>query len=105
MVTIITPTSIRMRKWLGYKLVEGRSIRKYVNGKQVAEAAIAAGFDPFEKKLLSITDMEKMMGRKKFREILGKLCIKPTGKPVLVGEDDKRPEMNTSAKEDFKEEM
>lgn len=93
------------KKWPGYKLVEGRSIRKYVNGKQVAEAAIAAGFDPYEKKLLSITDMEKMMGRKKFREILGKLCIKPTGKPVLVGEDDKRPEMNTSAKEDFKEEM
>ena len=92
------------KEWEGYKLVEGRSIRKYTNEKEVAKAAEAAGFDPFEKKLLSITEMEKMMGKKKFQEILGKLCIKPAGKPVLVGADDKRPAMSTSAKEDFKEE-
>ena len=92
------------KEWEGYKLVEGRSIRKYTNEKEVAEAAESAGFDPYEKRLLSITEMEKMMGKKKFQEILGKLCTKPTGKPVLVGADDKRPAMSTSAKEDFKEE-
>ena len=91
------------KDWPGWKLVEGRSIRKYTNEKEVVEAAEAAGFDPFEKRLLSITEMEKLMGKKKFQEILGKLCIKPQGKPVLVGADDKRPTMNT-AKEDFKEE-
>jgi len=95
--------AIAGKEWEGYKLVEGRSIRKYKNEKEVAEAAEAAGFDPFVKRLLSITEMEKMMGKKKFQEILGKLCIKPTGKPALVEADDKRPAFNT-AKEDFKEE-
>ena len=90
------------REWPGYKLVEGRSIRKYANEKEVAEAVESAGFDPYEKKLLNITDMTKLMGKKKFEEILGKLCIKPQGKPVLVRADDKRPPIN-SAKDDFKE--
>lgn len=89
--------------WNGWKLVEGRSIRKYVNEKEVVEAAEAAGFDPFEKRLLSITDMEKMMGKKKFQEVIGGLVIKPSGKLTLVTMDDKRPAINT-AKEDFEEE-
>ncbi len=89
--------------WNGWKLVEGRSIRKYVNEKEVVEAAEAAGFDPFEKRLLSITDMEKMMGKKKFQEVIGGLVIKPTGKLTLVTMDDKRPAINTG-KEDFEEE-
>ena len=90
------------KEWSGWKLVEGRSIRKYVNEKEVADAAEAAGFNPYQQKLMSITDMEKAMGKKKFQEILGELCIKPQGKPVLVRADDKRPPIN-SAKEDFKE--
>ena len=90
------------KEWSGWKLVEGRSIRKYVNEKEVADAAEAACFNPYQQKLMSITDMEKAMGKKKFQEILGELCIKPQGKPVLVRADDKRPPIN-SAKEDFKE--
>ena len=71
------------KEWPGWKLVEGRSNRKYVNEKEVAAAAEAAGYDPYQKKLLPITDMEKLMGKKKFEEILGELCIKPQGKPVV----------------------
>ena len=90
------------KTWPGFKLVAGRSMRKYVNEKAVAEAVEATGNDPYQKKLLSITDMEKLLGRKKFEEVLGKLVVKPEGKPVLVKADDKRPPIN-SAKEDFKE--
>ena len=90
------------KAWPGWKLVEGRSIRKYRNEKEVADAVIAAGFDPYQQKLLSITDMEKTLGKKKFEEILGKLVVKPDGKPVLVKAEDKRPPIN-SANEDFKE--
>lgn len=90
------------KDWSGWKLVAGRSVRKYVNEKDVAEAVEAAGFNPYQQKLLPITDMEKMMGKKKFEEILGELYIKPQGKPVLVRADDKRPPINT-AKDDFKE--
>lgn len=63
----------------------------------------AAGYDPFEKKLLGITAMSALMGKKHFEEILGKYITKPQGKPTLVPESDKRPELNT-AYEDFKEE-
>ena len=62
-----------------------------------------AGFDPYEKKLLGITAMTQTLGRKRFNELLGELVMKPTGKPVLVPESDKRPAMNT-AKDDFEEE-
>lgn len=96
--------AIAGKVWPGKKLVEGRSIRKYLNEKLAAEAVTAAGFDPYEQKILSITEMQKMLGKKKFEEILGKLVVKPAGKPVLVSGDDKRPEWNT-AKDDFKEEM
>lgn len=91
------------KHWNGWKLVEGRSSRKYTNAKTVAEAAEAAGFDPYEKKLLSITEMSRLMGKKKFEEVLGALVTKPAGKPTLVSIDDKRPEMNLAA-DDFKEE-
>lgn len=61
-----------------------------------------AGFDPFEKKLLTITAMTKLLGKKTFNDLLGGLIIKPSGKPTLVPIDDSRQEMNL-AKHEFKE--
>ena len=91
------------KKWKGFKLVEGRSNRKYIDNDKVAETVSEAGFDPYEKKLLGITAMTQLLGRKQFNELLGDLVIKPEGKPALVPESDKRPEM-TSIFDDFKEE-
>lgn len=87
----------------GFKVVEGRANRKYLDETAVAAAVSNAGFDPYEPKLLTITAMTTMLGKKKFEEILGSLIIKPQGKPALVLETDKRPALNT-AKDDFKEE-
>lgn len=94
-------------KWPGWKLVAGRSIRKYVDPDQVAAALVAAGYDEaliYERSLLGITAMEKTVGKKAFAEILGDLVVKPEGKPTLAPENDKRPELNTAAQaaEDFK---
>ena len=91
------------KEWKGWKLVEGRSVRKYTNEKAVAEAVESAGYDPYLKKVLPITDMQRMLGKRKFEELLGGLITKPSGKPTLVTADDKRPPIN-NAKEDFKEE-
>ena len=91
------------KEWKGWKLVEGRLNRKYTDEEAVAETVQKAGFDPYEKKLLGITAMTQTLGRKRFNELLGGLVMKPTGKPVLVPESDRRPAMNT-AKDDFKEE-
>lgn len=86
----------------GWKVVEGRSNRKYTDEAAVAFAVKDAGFDPYEKKLLGVTAMSTLLGKKKFEELLGGLIHKPPGKPALVPESDKRPAMNTAI-DDFKE--
>lgn len=86
----------------GFKLVEVRSNRKFSDEVSVAELVTQAGFDPYEKKLLGITAMTKLLGKKQFEELLGSLVFKPPGKPALVPESDKRPEMNIAAN-DFNE--
>lgn len=93
----------------GWKLVEGRSIRKYADELKVAEALKQAGFDEailYERKLYGITAMEKIVGKKKLTETLGDLIVKPAGKPTLVPESDKREELKTAeaAAADFAEE-
>ena len=92
--------AISGKSWNGWKLVEGRSNRRYVNEEAVAAAVENAGFDPYEKKLLGITAMTKQLGKKRFEELLSNLIEKPQGKPVLVPEADKRPAMHTAA-DDF----
>ena len=94
--------ALRGVKYDGYKVAEGRSVRKYTDEAAVAEAVIAEGKDPYEKKLRGITDMTALLGKKEFEHILGSLICKPSGKPVLVKDSDKRPEYNT-AKSDFEE--
>ena len=91
------------KEWDGWKLVEGRSIRKYTSEALVASAVESAGFDPYERKVLGITSMQKMLGKNRFEELLAPYLEKPQGKPTLVPISDKRPAMNT-AKNDFMEE-
>ena len=80
----------------GWKIVEGRSNRKFTDEAAVAFKVKDAGYDPYEKKLLGITAMSTLLGKKKFEELLGELVYKPPGKPALVPESDKRPAMNTA---------
>lgn len=96
------------KQYDGWKLVEGRSIRKYADEIKVADTLRAAGYDDamlYERKLNGITNMEKLVGKKKLTELLGNLLVKPAGKPVLVPESDKREAINTTeaAKADFTE--
>ena len=85
-----------------FKVVEGRSNRKYTNEDDVAKTVMAAGYDPYEKSILGITAMSKLLGKKKFNELLGSLICKPQGKPTLVSKSDKRPVMKNTAQDDFK---
>ena len=95
--------AISGKEWSGWKLVEGRSTRKYTNEALVASTVEGAGFDPYEHKVLGITSMQKMLGKTRFEELLAPYLEKPQGKPTLVPASDKRPAMNT-AKNDFMEE-
>ena len=87
--------------WKGYKVVEGRSVRRFTDEKQVEQVAVAAGYlDIYKKSLITLTEFEKLMGKKKFQEILGGLVCRPPGKLTLVPETDKRPEVNVTAAPD-----
>jgi len=91
-------------EYKGFKVVEGRSNRKYTNETAVADAVIMAGYNPYEQRILGVTDLEKLLGKKKFNEILGGLVEKLPGKPTLVPENDKRPALTmNSAADDFKD--
>lgn len=95
--------AISGKHWSGYKLVEGRANRRYTDENAVVAAVKAAGYDPYdEPKLLGVTAMTTLLGRKQFNDILGGLITKPQGKPTLVPESDKRPAMTTIL-DDFKE--
>lgn len=92
----------------GWKLVEGRSNRRYTDEEAVTKALLAAGFEAdmiTPRVLLGITAMERELGKKKFAELLAGLVEKPPGKPTLVPEDDSRPEINSTqaAINDFSE--
>ena len=93
------------KEWEGFKVVEGRSVRKYRDEASVAEAAVNAGFkDIYRRSLIPLTEMQKLMGKTKFEEILGSLIYKPPGKPTLVPVTDKRTAMNvTKAINEFNE--
>lgn len=92
----------------GFKLVEGRSVRKYSKpDEEIGNHLIDLGYlesDIFTKSLKGISHMEKLLGKKGFNDVLGDYVVKPQGKPTLVHNDDKRPAINSTANavEDFK---
>ena len=91
------------KQWHGYKVVAGKSNRKYTNPAAVAEAVQAYGKNPYkEPELLGVTAMEQLLGRTQFEALLGSLTEKPQGKPTLVPYSDKRPAWS-NAQEDFNE--
>lgn len=93
-------------QYQGFKIVEGRSIRKITDQTAVMELLGKEGFakeayiKPTE--LRSITDLEKLIGKKRFGAICAEYINKPQGKPTLVPESDKRPAFNQAA-DDFKD--
>ena len=95
--------ALQGKEYQNFKVVEGRSNRKYTDEEAVAYTVADAGFEPYEKKLLGITAMTSLLGKKKFEELLGGMITKPPGKPTLVSKSDKRPAMKNTAQEDFKE--
>ena len=85
------------KEWNGFKVVQGRSVRKYRDEAAVAEAAKEAGYkDIYRQSLIPLTEMQRLMGKDRFEEILGGLITKAPGRPILVPKSDRRPAMNVS---------
>lgn len=87
----------------GWKLVEGRSNRKVADEGKLIVAMTQAGWGEDEifkpKELQTLTNLEKLVGKKRFAEEFGDLVYKPEGKATLVPESDKRPELGTAENE------
>lgn len=87
----------------GYKLVEGRSYRRWTN-EEAAERTlrtmrVKVG-DLFPKKLISVAQAEKLIGKSRFAE-LSEFVQKPAGKPTLVPSSDKRPALEMESFQDL----
>lgn len=87
----------------GYKVVEGRSKRIFTDTKAVVDTAVQNGYtDLYKQSLITLTEFEKMMGKKKFNELLGKFVAKPPGKLALVPDSDPREAVDlTTAEQEF----
>ena len=92
-------------QYRGYKIVEGRSIRRITDQEAVMTLLGKEGYarEAYVKptELRSITDLERLIGKKRFASLCAEYITKPQGKPTLVPDDDKRPAFN-SATDDFK---
>ena len=84
--------ALRGHDYPGFKVVSSRTHRRFTDDAAAAERVTAAGLDPWERKLLGVSALEKKMGRKKFSEVLSDLVTRPEGKPVLAPASDRRPE-------------
>ncbi len=86
------------KRWEGYKLVEGRSVRSIADELRAYELLQSEGFqreDFTNTKIKGLGDLEKLVGKKRLEEVLGECIVKPAGKPTLAPESDKRPELNS----------
>lgn len=90
----------------GWKIVEGRSNRKITDTQAAAQALSEAGYAQSDiykpQELRTITDLERLTGKKRFAEIAGAFIQKPQGKPTLAPLTDKREAVNAAAF-DFKD--
>lgn len=87
----------------GYKVVAGRSVRTFADADKAMETIKAAGWDEamlYERKPKSLAELEKLIGKKDFSELMGDQIIRPVGKPTLVDAGGKR-EPYSSAAADF----
>lgn len=98
--------ALQGKTWDGYKVVEGRSYRRWGDPDGAIQKLLDRDFeedDVINKKIKGIGAIEKLVGKKEFPSLFEKEVIKPQGKPTLAPEDDKRPAMGLEqAKEDFK---
>lgn len=93
--SLVSSTLLAGQPVEGWKMVEGRSNRRFADELKVVDAMKAAGYDEsllYERKLITLTQMEKDFGKKAVAETLGELIVKPQGKPTLALAKDKRPE-------------
>ena len=98
LMAFATQQAVEGKQWVGYKLVAGRTVRKYTSEAEVIKACTDAGYtDIYKTTLLGVGDLEKRMGKKAFRDVLGKLVYKPEGTPTLVPVSDPRQAISTAA--------
>jgi hypothetical protein len=91
----------------GWKAAEGRSVRQFTDTDAAFKVLIDAGYDEavlYERKPITLSATEKLVGKKKFNELLASFVDKPPGKPTLVPESDKREPIKPNLEQIFKEE-
>lgn len=78
----------------GWKAVEGRGSRVFTDTDEAVDTLVKNGIDEsvlYERRVLTLAQMEKAVGKKAFGELVGDLVVKNPGKPTLVENSDKRP--------------
>lgn len=89
----------------GWKAVEGRSTRVWTDQDAALDALMAGGVEEaiiYDRVPKTLAQLEKVIGKQRFGELVGGMITKSPGKPALAAESDKRPAYNGAAA-DFSE--
>ncbi len=89
----------------GWKAVEGRSTRAWTDQDAALEALMAGGVEEaiiYDRVPKTLAQLEMVIGKQRFGELVGGMITKSPGKPALAAESDKRPAYNGAAA-DFSE--
>lgn len=76
------------KKWKGYVLSESATKRKISDEEAVKKILKDAGYNPEVTKLMSISELQKLVGKSRFNDLVGDYVIKPKGQPVLIKEEN-----------------
>ncbi len=85
--------AINGKKWKGYKLVESNTRRKIIDETAVGQILTELGYEAYQQKLKTITELQKLVGKTQFDELVGDYVVKPKGQAVLAPETDARQEI------------
>ena len=90
----------------GWKVVEGRTSRAFSDTDLAIDKLLEHGIAEeliYERKMLTLPQLETLVGKKDFKEYVGDMVVINSGKPTLALETDKREALKpkASAKDDF----
>ena len=85
----------------GWKAVNGRGSRSFTNTDEAIKVLVNNGIAEellFERKYLTLAQIEKTVGKKEFNNLVGDLIVMNVGKPTLVEISDKREAITNKIK-------
>lgn len=92
----------------GFKLVAGRQTRKFINEDVTVDIMLGEGYDTdqmFRTELRPLSELEGLIGKKKFAAIMADNITRVEGNPQIVDGEDDRPEVGAGGAAEYDDDL